>query len=100
MAEQAPRLRTAPEIVEPLLTVEVLSPGTRTHDLGRKLNDYKGLPSVREIWMADSERRWTQVWQRNGERWLGQDFVGSAAFVSPVLEAEVRLEELHADSGL
>ena len=52
----------APEIVEPLLIVEVLSPGTRTHDLGRKLDDYKALPSVREIWMVDSERRWVQVW--------------------------------------
>lgn len=90
----------APEVVDPLLIVEVLSPGTRLHDLGRKLDDYKGLPSVREIWMADSERRWVQVWQRDGERWVGQDFVGSAACDSGVLGASVRLDDFYADSGL
>ena len=46
------------------LVVEVLSPSTRTHDLGRKLVDYKTLPSVAEIWMVDSERRWVQHWRR------------------------------------
>jgi Uma2 family endonuclease len=88
------------EIIEPLLIVEVLSPSTRTHDLGRKLGDYKGLPSVQEIWMIDSERRWAQLWQRQGERWVGQDFVGSAAFESAVLGTLVPLDELYADSGL
>jgi len=91
----------APEVDEPLLIVEVLSPGTRAHDLDRKLNDYKGLPSVREIWMVDSERRWTQAWRRDGDGpWVGQDHVGSAAVASSVLRTSVPLDELYADSGL
>ena len=87
--------------LEPLLVVEVLSPSTRIHDLGRKLNDYKTLPSVQEIWMVDSERRWVQLWRRDGERWIVQDLVGSAdvrqrsAWTPPS-----QLDELYADSGL
>jgi Uma2 family endonuclease len=88
------------EILEPTLVVEVLSPTTRTHDLGQKLNDYKLLPSVQEIWMADSERRWVQLWRRDGERWLGQDFVGNASFGSGVLGMPVQLDELYANSGI
>src|SRR3712207_7187039 len=48
-----------------------------THDLGRKLDDYEALPSVREIWMVDSERRWVQAWWRGEDGvWAGRDHVG------------------------
>lgn len=90
----------APETVEPLLIVEVLSPSTRNHDLGRKLNDYRGLPSVKEVWMVDSERRWVQHWRRDADHWIVRDFVGQARFASPTLDGEVDLEDLYADSGL
>lgn len=90
----------AREIVDPLLVVEVLSPSTRNHDLGRKLNDYKTLPTVREIWMVDSERRWLQLWRLEGEHWIGQDLVGSSVFDSNVLGVAVELDELYANSGL
>ena len=90
----------AREIADPLLIVEVLSPTTRTHDLGRKLNDYKSVATVQEIWMVDSERRWLQLWRRDGQRWSGQDFVGPAQFESGVLGAAIRLDDLYADSGL
>ena len=88
------------EIDRPTLLVEVLSPGTRMHDLGRKLGDYKTLPSVAEIWMIDSERRWVQHWRREAAGWIGQDFVGSAAFASATLAERVTLDQLYSDSGL
>jgi Uma2 family endonuclease len=90
----------AREIVDPLLVIEVLSPTTRTHDLGQKLVDYKTLPTVGEIWMVDSERRWVQHWRRDQNSWLGHDFVGSAAFDSTVLQVRVTLDQLYANSGL
>ena len=88
------------DVEEPELIVEVLSPGTRMHDLGRKLPDYQSLPSVREIWMIDSERRWLQHWQREGTHWIVQDFVGSSSFDSTVLDGEVTLDELYRNSAL
>jgi Uma2 family endonuclease len=90
----------AREIVDPSLVIEVLSPSTRTHDLGQKLVDYKTLPTVTEIWMIDSERRWVQHCHRDKSGWLGQEFVGSADFDSPVLKVRVTLDQLYANSGL
>jgi Uma2 family endonuclease len=88
------------EIDQPRLVVEVLSPSTKAHDLGRKLNDYKALPSVEEVWMIDSERRWAQVWHRTEEGWAGRDYVGQASFASAVIGCTVRLDELYESSGL
>lgn len=90
----------AANVEDPSLIVEVLSPSTRTHDLGRKLLDYQSLPAVQEIWLIDSERRWLQHWRREGDHWRVQDFVGSSSFPSPTLEGEVPLDELYRNSGL
>ena len=90
----------AREIESPLLIVEALSPSTRIHDLGRKLTDYRTLASVQEIWLVDSERRWLQLWRRDGERWIVQDFVGGSRFGSAVLQAELSLDEIYANSGI
>ena len=90
----------AREIATPLMIVEVLSPSTRMHDLSRKLVDYRTLPSVQEIWLVDSERRWAQVWGRDGDRWIVRDLVGGAVFASVTLAAEVPLDQVYANSGL
>ena len=91
----------APEIDDPLLVVEVLSPSTRTHDLGRKLVDYKTLPSVAEIWMVDCERRWVQLWRRDGERLARAGLRRQRALRQRrARQARSRSIELYADSGL
>ena len=86
--------------VEPLIVVEVLSPSTRRNDLSLELADYKTLPSVQEIWLIDSERRWAQVWWREAEGWHGRDHVDGSSFRSEVLEGEVALDELYRNAGL
>src|SRR3954453_5718407 len=90
----------AAEVVEPILIVEVLSPSTRVRDLADKLPDYKALPSVREIWLIDSERRWAQVWWREPEGWHGRDHVGGGTCRSEALEGGVALDELYLNAGL
>ncbi len=87
-------------IEAPVLIVEVLSPSTRQHDLGRKLDAYKGLPTVLEIWIVDSERRWLQVWVREDAGWIGRDLIGSADFTSPVLESAIRLDDTYRNTTL
>jgi Uma2 family endonuclease len=87
-------------IEAPELIVEVLSPSTRAHDLGRKLPDYQDLASVREIWLVDSERRRVQHWRREEPGWHVQDHVGAASFASEVPGGEVPLDELYRNSGL
>jgi Uma2 family endonuclease len=88
-------------LAAPFLIVEILSPSTRAHDLRRKLPFYKTLPSLREIWLIDSERRWVQVWRREGEAWAEpQDLVGPAAFDSPALRSRIALDRLYRNTLL
>jgi hypothetical protein len=61
---------------------------------------YKGLASVREIWLVDSEARWVQVWRRQPDGWTGRDHIGGGSFRSAVLEEAVALDELYLNTGL
>jgi len=91
----------AADAIEPLLIVEVLSPTTRKIDLTDKLADYKSLPSVQEVWLIDSERRWVQIWWREGDQaWHGRDHLGSSAFSSDVVGGRFALDELYLNAGL
>jgi Uma2 family endonuclease len=56
---------------EPLVVVEVLSPSTEDNDRKVKLPDYRGLPSVAEVVLLDSQRMYCEVHRRLDEgRWL------------------------------
>ena len=93
--------RGGPYVCDPLLIVEVLSPETRDEDLGVKLPRYKGLPSVREVWVIDSRERWVQVWRRSEGGWPAPLLLrGSATFRSDALDDEVELDRLYRNSGL
>ncbi|MCC7048601.1 MAG: Uma2 family endonuclease [Alphaproteobacteria bacterium] len=60
-----------PYVDEPLLIVEVLSPGTEDKDRKTKLPDYRQVASVQEILLVDSQRRYVEVHRRQGDgRWL------------------------------
>jgi Uma2 family endonuclease len=89
-----------PDVVEPRLIVEVLSPSTRSKDLAEKLPDYKALATVTEVWLIDSERRWVQVWWREAGGWHGRDHLGGGSFRSDLLDCEVALDELYLNAGV
>ena len=65
-------------MAEPVLVVEVESPGTVRHDRGVKVGRYRELPSVREILLVASAERRVQLWRREGGRWSVEDVIGDA----------------------
>jgi Uma2 family endonuclease len=85
-----------PRIVEqPSLVVEILSPTTRSFDLGEKADRYSQLPSCREIWLVDSTRPWMRLWRRAGELWTVTLPIVEGGFTSEVLGTEIALAELY-----
>ena len=48
---------SAIEVPDPVIVVEVLSPGTRHIDLAAKLEGYFAVPSVRHYLISDPEKR-------------------------------------------
>ena len=58
-----------PQLRNPVLIVEILSPSTATFDRTRKISDYRLIPSVREILLLDSRRIFAEIWRRTGDGW-------------------------------
>lgn len=57
-------------LLNPALVVEVLSPSTRSYDLGEKFELYRSVDSVQEVLFVDSERRQADVGRRTAEGWI------------------------------
>jgi Uma2 family endonuclease len=55
---------------EPILIVEILSPGTERHDRLTKVPVYRGIGSVEEILLIDSESVYAEVLRRKGDQWI------------------------------
>jgi len=51
-------------ITNPVVLVEVLSPGTAAYDRGEKLAHYKRIPSLREVVLVAHDERLIEVWRR------------------------------------
>jgi Uma2 family endonuclease len=66
------------DVAEPILVVEVESPGTVRHDRGVKVDRYRELASAQEILLVASEERRAQLWRREGVRWSVEDAIGEA----------------------
>lgn len=69
--EQAAAANESVVVRDPVLVVEVLSPGTETIDRREKLAAYRRLPSVREYVLVSQERIVVEIYRRQGEAgWL------------------------------
>lgn len=69
----------------PDLVVEVLSPGTRQHDLSEKFLLYEK-HGCREYWIINPKEHTLTQWMRQGERFAGGTvYRNQEVFVSPVL---------------
>ncbi|GAA4448476.1 Uma2 family endonuclease [Nibrella saemangeumensis] len=60
-------------LVNPLLIIEVLSPGTEAYDRGEKFRKYRTIPSLQEYVMVSSEKVNIEVYQKIDGHWLLSD---------------------------
>lgn len=96
----APAEATRRYVADPVLMVEVVSPSTQLHDRGRKLDDYRLLPSVAEILLVASEQRHVQHWRRNGARWIVEDRIGDADLQLAAVPDPIPLVAVYEDTGV
>ena len=58
-------------VTNPVVLVEVLSPGTAEYDRGEKLAHYKRIPSLREVVLVAHDEQLIEVWRRDeGDAWI------------------------------
>lgn len=88
-----PHHRGQQDLENPILIVEVLSPGTESYDRKTKLPDYRTIPSVQEIAFVDSETAYAEVHRRTEDgRWFVE--------IARGLEARLRLASVDLDLSL
>ena len=67
---------------EPRVVIEVLSPSTREFDLLGKLDEYRGVPSLREIVVIEPNAPQAMLWSRSGEGdWRNEPLSGLEATI-------------------
>jgi Uma2 family endonuclease len=69
-------------VKDPLLIVEILSPGTALYDRQTKVSDYRRIPSVEEILLIDSASIFAEVLRREGDRWITEIVRGPETMLS------------------
>lgn len=86
-------------VEEPLLVVEVTSPGTRATDRREKLDAYRKLPSLAACLVVDQRRRHVLAYLRKpGEDWTRWELTADDAIPLPELDATLSLDEIYEGS--
>lgn len=83
-------------VTNPTVLVEVLSPSTRSYDLGEKLSHYRRIPSVRDVLFVDPATRVVTSCRRDGTRWVLEDHAAGAVELES-LGITLPFEEVFAD---
>ena len=85
-------------VVNPTVIVEVLSDSTEAYDRGKKFENYRLMPSLREyLLVSQKEPRIDQFIRQENEQWLLREAAGlEATLALPVLEIKISLAEVFA----
>jgi len=83
-------------VVNPAVIVEVLSDSTEAYDRGKKFENYRQIPSLREyLLVSQKEPRIEQFVRQPSEQWLLREAAGlEATLALPSLEIQISLEEV------
>jgi Uma2 family endonuclease len=88
--------RRTDTITNPSVIIEVLSPSTRDYDRSAKFAMYKGLASLREYALVDSERAHVECFRPREGEWTVQMFDGlDAACQFEALDCEIPLSRIY-----
>ena len=83
-------------LVNPIVVIEVLSPGTQNLDRNQKRRAYQAIPTVMEYLLIAQDTPQVTQYVRQGESWVRQDFGGLTAAVElPSISSRLVLGEIY-----
>jgi Uma2 family endonuclease len=85
---------------EPRLIVEVPSRSTAAHDRGRKGEEYRQIASAEAVLFVFSDEQRVELWRRDGERWVIEDYIDEAAVRLESLGLDLPLSAIYASIAL
>jgi Uma2 family endonuclease len=85
-------------LLNPTVIAEVLSDSTEAYDRGKKFEQYRHVPSLREyLVLSQKEPRIEQFLRQQDDQWLLREKWGAAAYLDlPSLGVQIALAEIYA----
>ena len=87
-------------VTNPRIVVEVLSPTTERYDREQKRLYYQQIVSLREYVLVAQDRRWVDVWRRDGEAWVHSAHGAGTRVALPSIAYELDVDELYDAAGV
>ncbi|MBV9860296.1 MAG: Uma2 family endonuclease [Alphaproteobacteria bacterium] len=87
-------------VPEPVLVIEVISPGTEREDRGRKKFDYFATPSIRQYAIVEQDERRVDLYTRSGEGWTNRVVTGDTALDLSSVGVAIGLAAIYEDTEL
>jgi Uma2 family endonuclease len=91
--------RRARKIQFPKLVVEVLSPSTEAADRGEKFDEYRGIPTLEEYVLVESEKRGAVVFRRRGDEWIVAPSIVTGTLALRSVPVEIDLDAIYRHAG-
>src|ERR1700730_1278708 len=85
---------------DPVVIIEVISPGTEREVRGRKKFDYFATPSIRQYAIIEQDERLIDLYTRTGDRWTDEIIEGDAVLNLSSIGVEVSLDVIYEDTEL
>jgi len=86
---------------DPILVIEILSPGTERHDRRVKVPGYRQIESLNEILLIDTEAAYAEVFRHEGDRWTTELVQGlDAVLYLSSVELRIPMAELYEGIAL
>ncbi|MEJ0055172.1 MAG: Uma2 family endonuclease [Bacteroidota bacterium] len=88
--------------VRPSIIIEILSQSTRDYDRGKKFKLYRGIPSLREYVMIDSESVGIEVYRINKPgKWELEEYKSiEDLLIISIVDVHVSLKEIYEGTSL
>ncbi|MGH9940653.1 MAG: Uma2 family endonuclease, partial [Blastocatellia bacterium] len=84
-------------LTNPIIIVEVLSPGAEHLDKEEKRNTYQKIPSLKEYLIVSQDAPHLTLYRRQGRRWARQDFGDlKAALELTSINSQVLISDIYA----
>jgi len=84
-------------ITNPVVLVEVLSPGTAAYDRGEKLAHYKRITSLREVVLVAHDERLIEVWRREETGPWTRSEIRSGSIRLPSIDCKLDIADVYRD---
>lgn len=83
-------------LVNPIVVIEVLSPGTASLDRNQKRAAYQAIPSVQEVLLISQEAPFVTRYLRQNEAWTREDVGGLGGLIElPSIACRMALNEIY-----